>query len=231
MCDENELPGGQRARVRTEQAVFPHEHGLVPAVKTEPVIGFRNNVHQVPPVPVKAPVQFKRGDSVKRRVQHPADDRAQVRPLQIAHETPVQFLSFRRGRFAFRRACPYGKMRAVQHAVFPGQHGRSHLVIGGKFPQNGRIVPALAQHGVRVRQRGKPAVQFSEKHARVLARCQFRGKFRAAERLKRAVRHKKPIRHEKTSVFLPLWQKNGGHARKGRVPCEDFYSAVQVFPV
>ena len=131
MGDENELPGGQRARVRTEQAVFPHEHGLVPAVETEPVIGFRHNVHQVPPVPVKAPEKFQRSDTVKRRVQHSADDRAQVRPLQIAHETPVQFLRFRRGRFSLRRACPDGKMRAVQDPVFAGKHGRGHLVIGG----------------------------------------------------------------------------------------------------
>ena len=48
--------------------------------------------------------------------------------------------------------------------------------------------PALAQHGVRVRQRIQPSVQFSEKHARVLSRRQFRGKFRAAERLKCPVR-------------------------------------------
>ena len=204
MCDENELPGGQRARIRAEQAVFPHKHGLVTAVEPEPVIGLRHNVHDMPPVPVKTPDKFQRRESEKGGVQHPGNNCAQVGALKVPHETPVQFLRFRSGRFALRRACPDGKMRAVQHAVFPGKHGRRHLVIGGKLPQYDRIVPALAQHGIRVRQGIQPSVQFSEKHARALARRQFRGKFRAAERLKRPVRHKKPIRHiKKTSVFLP----------------------------
>lgn len=162
MRDENEFPGGQRAWVRAEQAVCPHKHGLVTAVEPEPVIGLRHNVHDMPPVPVKAPEKLQRRDAVKRRVQHAGNDCAQVRPFQVLHEAPVQFLRFRRGRFTLRRTCPDGKMRAVQHAVFSGKHGRRHLVVGGKLPQYDRIVPALAQHGVRVRQGIKPAVQFSE---------------------------------------------------------------------
>ena len=188
MRHENELARGQRARVRTKRAVFPHENRIVPAVEPKPVVGLRHDVHNVPPVPVKTPDKLQRREAVVRRVQHPGYDRAQVCPLQVQHEAPVQLFRLLRGRFAFLRSGPEGKVPTVQHAVLAGKHGRGHLIIGGKLPQHFRVIPALAQHRIRIRQGGKPAFQFTEKHARVLPRGQLRGKLRPVERNKGPVR-------------------------------------------
>ena len=149
---ENELSRRQRARIRAKRSVLPHEHRIVPAVEPEPVIGLRHNVHDMPPVPVEAPYKFQRRKTVKGGIQHARNNGPQIAALQVLHETPVQFLRFRCGRFALRRARPEGKMRAVQHAVLAGKHGGCHLIVRRKLPQHFRIVPALAQHRIRIRQ-------------------------------------------------------------------------------
>ena len=151
MGDENELAGRQEARVRAKQAVFAHKHRSVPAVEAEPVVGAGHDVHQMPPVVPAPPDEFQGRKAVKRRVQHPGNDGPQVGPLQVPHEAPMQFLRFRRGRLALWSSGTERKMRAVQHPVLAGKHGRGHLIIGCQLTQYGRVVAALAQHGVRVR--------------------------------------------------------------------------------
>ena len=159
MRDEHELARRERARVRAVQAVFPYEYGIVAAVEPEPVIWLRHNIHDMPPVPVKAPDKLQRGEAEKGGVQHPGNDCAQVGALKIQHETPVQFFRFRRGCFTLRRSGAKRQVRTVQHPVLAGKHGRRHLIIRRKFPQYVRLVPTLAQHRVRVRQGIQPAVQ------------------------------------------------------------------------
>ena len=215
MCDEHELARRQRTRVRAERPILPNEYGIVAAVEPEPVIGPRHDVHDMPPVPVIAPDKLQRREAVIGRVQHPRNDGPQVGTLQIPHEPAMQLLRFRRGLFPFRRSGPERKMRAVQDAVLSGEHGRRHLVVRRKFPQDLRIVSSLAQYGVRVRQRGKPAVKFPEKHARILARGQFRTQVRRTERHKGTVRHEKPIRHEKPPFSRHCGKKTEAMPGKG----------------
>ena len=207
MLYKNKLAGRQGARVRAEHPVFPHKHRIVPAVEAEPVVGPGHDVHQMPPVVPTPPDKLQRREAVKRRVQHPGNDGSQVGPFQIPHETSMQFFRFRHGRFPLRRSGPERKMRTVQHAVLAGKHGRGHLVVGGKLPQYGRVVAALAQHGVRVRQGIQPAVQFSEKHARVLPRGQFGAQIGTAERDKRTVRCVNTFRHVKSLRFPAIVAK------------------------